>query len=275
MKKAIVIILVFVVLFSGCEEKKEWRIADESYKLLVVDAMITNEKKIHEVKLSWSVTNPTKIPAPVTNANIAIGEYRYTREDLDTAFFLAHDEQIPGLYKTQYEFRAVFGRNYLLVISINGAEFEAIASMLPVSPFQEYSFTPVGENHYSYNYFEDLSPSVTEVYFDWSHLPEFSNVPDSLCRAKQFFYTLSSVDVPQFFGPDKESVVFPKGTKVKRTKYSLSTDHELFIRSMMLETDWKGGHFDVLPGNVWSNLSIGATGFFAVTTILKDSTTAW
>ncbi|MBE9509733.1 MAG: hypothetical protein IMY71_02550, partial [Bacteroidetes bacterium] len=42
--------------------------------------------------------------------------------------------------------------------------------------------------------------------------------------------------------------------------------------TMLSETEWKGGVFDVLPGNVYTNLSEGAVGFFAVSTVVSDST---
>jgi len=72
--------------------------------------------------------------------------------------------------------------------------------------------------------------------------------------------------------PGKETVLFPEGTKILRKKYSLSDDHQKFLRTMLSETEWNWGVFDVLLGNVYTNLSDGAVGFFSVSTVVSDST---
>jgi hypothetical protein len=40
----------------------------------------------------------------------------------------------------------------------------------------------------------------------------------------------------------------------------------------MMETEWRGGLFDVERGNISTNLSEGAIGYFAASTVLSDST---
>ena len=87
-----------------------------------------------------------------------------------------------------------------------------------------------------------------------------------------FYYTLDVIDVNQIFAPDKEEIIFPKGAKFFRRKYSLSEKHQEFLRSLLSETDWRGGFFDVAQGNVKTNLSSGAVGFFAVSMVQTDIT---
>jgi hypothetical protein len=60
-------------------------------------------------------------------------------------------------------------------------------------------------------------------------------------------------------------------TKIIRTKYAVSPAYREFLRSMLSETEWHGGIFDVQPAPVGTNLSDGAIGFFAVTTIVSDT----
>ena len=74
------------------------------------------------------------------------------------------------------------------------------------------------------------------------------------------------------FRPDKQDVYFPVGTKVVRRKYSMNQFQEDFVRTLMAETEWRGGLFDVQPGNVQTNLSEGAVGYFSVSQALTDST---
>ena len=87
-----------------------------------------------------------------------------------------------------------------------------------------------------------------------------------------YSYTLSTIDVNQLFKPAVENLSFPAGAMVIRTKYSLSPDHERFLRSLLSETDWRGGWFDVMHGNLHTNLNNGAVGFFAACSVVQDTT---
>jgi hypothetical protein len=40
---------------------------------------------------------------------------------------------------------------------------------------------------------------------------------------------------------------------------------------MLMETEWRGGIFDVQHGNVITNLSSGAIGYFAASTVVTDT----
>ena len=84
-------------------------------------------------------------------------------------------------------------------------------------------------------------------------------------------YTLGSVDVNRIFAPDQENVRFPPGTIVFREKESVSREYEEFLRGMLSETDWRGGIFDVLPGNARSNLSEGAIGYLTAGAVIRDT----
>jgi hypothetical protein len=78
--------------------------------------------------------------------------------------------------------------------------------------------------------------------------------------------------VNNIFGPAKDTIYFPAGTKIIRRKYSLSKEHQDFIRTLLIETEWRGGIFDVQQGNVLTNISNGARGFFAACMVLSDTT---
>jgi hypothetical protein len=111
---------------------------------------------------------------------------------------------------------------------------------------------------------------MTEYYLDWSQLPGFAD--NDSCRAMIIYYSLNTIDVAEMFKPEKEQVVFPAGTIVFRKKYSLNEAHAAFIRTLLSETEWRGGLFDVQPGNVQTNLSKGAIGYFAASTVVSDTT---
>ncbi|HEX8041058.1 MAG TPA: hypothetical protein VF490_18020, partial [Chryseosolibacter sp.] len=86
------------------------------------------------------------------------------------------------------------------------------------------------------------------------------------------FYDLKTIDVNELYKPDKAPFYFPAGSVVIRRKYSVSPEYRSFLRSMLSETEWRGGVFDVERSNVTTNLSKGAVGFFAVCSVVSDTT---
>jgi len=99
------------------------------------------------------------------------------------------------------------------------------------------------------------------------------NCADSIdCRAKQIYYDLKNVDINEQFKPTQERVDFPAGTVIIRRKYSISPRYREYLRGMLSETAWRGGMFDTFPANAATNLEGGAVGFFAVSTIVMDTT---
>ena len=256
-------LLVFLILAS-CEAERDWDFQTGSQPAIVVDGILTNEKKAHEIRLTRPVTEMNQIPIPVSGAVVAVF-------DGSKVYILPEDHTNAGLYKTTPEFRALYGKQYLLYIKFQDQEYRANASMKPVLPLQPMNILHVGDL-FKIEVQESEEPAMVEVWLDWSHLSGFKDRPSDETHAKLVFYSLNSIDVNEMFKPAKETVLFPAGTKILRKKYSLSDDHQKFLRTMLSETEWNGGVFDVLPGNVYTNLSEGAVGFFAVSTVVSDST---
>ena len=113
--------------------------------------------------------------------------------------------------------------------------------------------------------------AMYEISIDWSHLPAYGSLPKDSTSAKQYFYSLTTLDVNQIFLPENERVFFPKGSILIHKKYSLTADHEKFIRSLLIETQWNGGNFDIEEGNIYTNLSDGALGFFGACSVISDT----
>ncbi len=261
--KQIIYLLVFLILVS-CEAERDWDLQSGSLPVIVVDGILTNEKKAHEIRLTRPVMEMNQTPEPVSGAVVAVF-------DGSKVYLLNEDPIKPGFYKTIPEFRALYGKQYRLYIFFQDQEYRANASMRPVTPLNPMIIRTEGEL-FKIEFQGSDEPSMVEVWLDWSHLSGYKDKPVDETQAKLVFYSLNSIDVNEMFKPEKETVLFPGGTKILRKKYSLSDDHQKFLRTMLSETEWKGGVFDVLPGNVFTNLSEGAVGFFAVSTVISDST---
>lgn len=267
MKKKRFMSLLCIALTLGwsCgEEEIPWNLETDPTKLLVVEGMLTNERKVHEIRISHPMTDPNTDPEMVSGALVSIfvgGNSTRLRE------------REPGIYVTGPNARAVYGKVYTLFIYYQGIEYYATSSMVPVTPLYDFSYGKLDGHDYLYtlNLQKTNDPSMVEILLDWSHLPAFSGLPEEETHARIVYYSVNSIDVNEIFKPAKEKVVFPVGTIAIRKKYSLSPAQEHFVRTLMAETEWRGGSFDVQPGNTWTNLSEGAIGYFAASTVVSDT----
>lgn len=258
-------ILSLCLFCISCEKELAWEVNPQNNDLLVVDAVISNEKMNHLVKLSH--TNPESNGGfnPASGATVVISDGANNE-------LLFEFPSGSGLYFTSPDFRALFGKQYFLLIQYNGKNYAATDASVPGQPLDnEPVYKEVDNGLYTLNFREGEDPSMTRYFMNWIQTP-YCDDSEVGCLAKVIYYDLKTVDVNQNFRPEKETVFFPEETVIIRKKYSLSEPYRQFLRSMLSETEWRGGYFDVQRGNVFTNLSEGAVGFFAVSTVVTDST---
>ena len=262
-------LFIFLTLqFLGCEVETSWTFEDIETNLLVVTGIITNEKKAHEIILTKPSDELNQSNEGVSNALVYIS-------DGDTTYKLTENMLKPGTYITDSNFRAVVNRIYTLVIIKDDRQYGSSASMLPVTPFNRLKLR-YDESRLMFSIdsvtqaFDNEESAMYEINIDWTNVPGYEMIPTKDKVARMYYYSLSTVDISEVFSPEKEEIYFPAGTKIIEKKYSLSPAHASFIRSMLLETEWRGGLFDVAQGNVYSNLSHGAIGFFGACTVIED-----
>jgi len=263
MRKLIIYILFFICLFS-CEEETDWNLASIVIPRLVVDGMITNQRGRQEVTLTLPVKNINDIPVPVSGAFVAI-------TDQEKVYFLTEIIEKPGTYVTADTVQGVVGKIYTLYIRIAEFEFVANSYMVPVEPLKNPFIVPCDkqENFYHLIPESEGDPFMMFIFINWINTPFCKD--DHSCHERINHYHLNSIDVNEFFKPDKEIICFPSGSQIIRRKFSLNPDHQRFIRSMLMETEWRGGIFDVQRGNILSNMSPGAIGYFAASTVVTDT----
>ena len=261
--------LLLSILLISCEEKIDWPLDTNEPRVIVVEGVLTNEKKSHEVKISRPMADINGTPLPVSGALVAI--YEIDPDGNLKAHLLR--EVRPGRYLTDPTVRADSGKLYRLYILYQGQEYYGDSYMVPVDSLDalRYHQVPGKEFWYELNFGETDNPSMLEINLNWGHLPGFRNLPAEQTRARIVYYTVKSIDVNKIFKPAKERVPFPVGTRVYRRKYSMNPSQEEFIRTLMAETEWRGGLFDVQPGNVRTNLEGGAVGYFSVSEVVADT----
>ncbi|MCF8381017.1 MAG: DUF4249 domain-containing protein [Bacteroidales bacterium] len=261
MRNKLLYILIVISLYS-CEEPLDWEQKSELNPRLVVEGIVTNITGQNYVKLSFPVSQSGSTPRAVSGAVVAL-----TNDGTSFEYF-QEDSLNPGLYIPGDNFRTVVNQFYLLYISVGDYEFYARASMIPVVPLKKFLYYKDSENPGNYRILFPQSddPSMIRYIADY-----YDSVSTNVIRSVFYHYNLSTIDVNEFFKPAKESLSFPSNTRVIRMKYSLAPDHEKYIRSLLSETEWKGGWFDVLPGNLPTNLSQGGVGYFGACSLVIDT----
>jgi hypothetical protein len=256
------IFLLVIMVVSACEVEYPWKLQSVETQTLVVDGILTNELKPQCIKLSLvnSGINMPYQPFSGATVNVSFDNYLYEFHESVTE---------PGAYYSN-AFQAVIGKSYALNIEVQSSVYTANASMAAITPLDQISIVS-DKNLYRYNFVKYGSPAMIEVYYNWSSDSAYSSSYGH-SQAQETFYVLNNVDVNKEFGPEKDTIFFPKGTTIIRKKYSLSEEHQTFLRSLLMETEWRGGIFDVQQGNVYTNISNGARGFFGACMVLSDTT---
>lgn len=258
---------LMVALFTSCEETIDQSLTTSGSDVLVVEGMLTNESANHVIRLSKPHGQLNAGAVPVTGATVTI------IEGDNLVFSLVENPAGSGLYETE-KMRAVFGETYTLSIQHNGNTYVAQDSSLPVDALPPLRYEKVGGNDPRYRFITEdtgIGPNYINHLISWKQTTYC--VDNAACEGLWVAYNLKNIDVnATLFNPGKEDFFFPPGSVVIRRKYAVSEKYRAFLRSMLSETEWRGGVFDVERGNTATNLSAGATGFFAVTTVVADTT---
>lgn len=258
-----IIIGIFFCMMNACTEVPiDFPLQSQNLTVLVVEGTLTNERINHRIKLShpYVSQNGTSMAASGAIVNVSDG----TNSAVLTEFPVGSGE-----YFTPPA-RAVFGRTYTLSIQYQGKTFFAKDSSEPVEPLQALDYKKVNDL-YALNLDEEgQGANFIDHQISWKDTP--SCTTGTKCEGRVVYYDLKTIDVNESFKPDKAEFNFPVNTVVIRRKYSVSPAYKAFLRTVLSETEWRGGVFDVQRANADTNLSEGAIGFFAVSTVVSDTT---
>ena len=267
--------IITILVLTSCEDTVDLALQTRESDLLVVEGILTNQKINHRIKLTRPHREINGIPLPATGAIVTISE----GESRDGEFVLGDNSYVltefppgSGEYYTE-PFRAVFGRIYVLQIAYDGRGYFAFDSSVPAEPLPPLSLERASENDavFRLNLFNTgTEPHFIDHFITWENSGFCSD--GNSCEGKVVFYDLKTVDVHETFKPDKTDFLFPVNSVIIRTKYSVNESYKSFLRSVLSETEWRGGIFDIQRANAPTNLSEGAIGYFTVSTVVSDTT---
>lgn len=257
------LVLIFFCVLAACEERIDIPLLLEDKNLLAVEGVLTNENISHTITLTVPYKMMNSKAVPVSGAVVQI------LEGNSAIYTLTEVPAGSGHYVTPV-FRAVFGTTYTLLIQYQGKEYFAQDSSVPVEPLPALDYYKVSDQ-YSLAFNESgQNTSYIDHRIDWKTTSDC--LPGNTCEGRIVFYDLKTIDVNEIYKPGKTEFLFPVNSTIIRKKYSISSAYRTFLRSVLSETEWLGGLFDVERANATTNLSAGAIGFFAVTSVVSDTT---
>ena len=256
---------ILTLLLSGliaCEEKVDLPLSSKNLNTIVVEGILTNERINHRIKLTHPYTTQNAAGIPVTGAIVTI-------TDGTSSVPLTEFPTGSGEYYTP-QVRAVFGKTYTLSIQYQGKTYVAQDSSVPVEPMDKLDYRKVNDR-YALNLHQSGSgANFIDYQISWTKTSSCISGTD--CEGRIVYYDLKTIDVNEIFKPNKEEFTFPVNSIVIRKKYAVSPAYKIFLRSVLSETEWRGAVFDVQRADATTNLSEGAIGFFAVSTVVSDTT---
>lgn len=256
-----IIWLWFVLSFLACEEPVDWELDTIQSEDLVVEAILTNERKTHQIKITKPHIELNGKSEGVNNAEVLVSA------NGQSVSFL-NDGRENGIYKSEFPFRVVDNIEYNLKVTWQGNEYEASSSLSDVAPIPEIGFDTIRRKDTITNLrtlnnisipFNPNQQAMYEVFIQFD-----------TTIVKMVSYVFSDIDISEVQTPEQEQIQFPVGSRVRVRKYGLNDDYATFLRAMAIETIWDGTLFYTSGSNLPTNISGGMHGFFSTCAVLEE-----
>lgn len=248
-------------MLSSCTELIDIKL-DDSEVRLVIEGEITNEPARHAVKITRSANYFSNEPAPrVTGAIVSI-------TDGENSHILIEEE--PGLYLTEPDVFGTPGKTYQLTVLTNGMEYTAISEMKQVMPIDSIQFrrSVRDEKNYEVLLFAQ-EPETPGDFYLWRSYRNDSLLTDSISKVD--FQSDILINGSYLNGYPVHQVEATPGDEITLEMLSVPEDYFLFVITLMIETQWRGGPFDGPPANIQGNISNNALGFFVAYSKTSDT----
>ncbi len=258
------IILSLSFLAIACQKVIDVNIPASDTKV-VVEALITNESKPYQVKLSRSQSFTSDQPFPIIdNALVIISD---DAGNTDTLHSTGN-----GLYTSSTAKAGVVGRTYNLLAVIDGKNYTAYDKLPGIRPItnMNYKYFKTDGTHSKDGYYVFFSTSVDPTIKNYSLFKITKNHnplnPNRL-----------TVTDYKFLGPVLTNIqlqsVYDVGDLVKLDIYSLSENAYTYYSGLGAQLQSDGGFFTTPPANAVNNISNGALGYFQTSSVARDSIT--
>jgi len=275
MKFKLYLIILLSLIVQSCEQTILLDLK-QAPTAIVVEATLTNENRIHRVKLTRTLDFYQSGSAPrVTNATV------YITDDIGNRFDFIHNPDarasFNGFYFSESSFAGVIGRTYTLNIEVDNETYSASDELLRVTTIDSLSYRlfennfflplPEGKEYEVLVYAKE--PQETKDYYFFKF---FRN--DSLIYASATdIYFADDILLGESIDGLASPILYAKGDQARIEMFSLTRNGYLFYNDLFNLLNNDGGMFGSPPVNPRTNLSNNAMGFFQVSAVEKGSIT--
>jgi len=279
--KTIIFIILAGLTGASCVQEIHYDINESDERRLVVEGGLTTENTIHRIRLSLSggvSGSHTLLPASGAEVIVTNGQHE----------FRFHESgDMPGDYYSD-SVAATVGVTYTLNINYNEKLYEAEASAVKAKAFHPISYYPVQEDgpvfggqskgFYSINLPGNFGGGDAFIYTliydigeDWKDNFPYPIPPAFIDRnyygpRDTTYLTHPGMETAALFEYGQTTFVgLPLGTKLYEKRYYLSDGYYNFLRSVLMETEWRGVNImQAIPANVPTNITNEGLGYFYV-----------
>lgn len=272
-------LLLLLLLFARCEEPIELKFDNEPENYLVIDGIITTERKAHQITISRAT--------PFTNNEVTPFNKESVREisisdDQGNSFPLFEVEK--GVYLTEDNFAGIEGRCYQLEIrTLNNEIYRSTPQKIPVNgTIDDARFEYEVEPIYNSSADQFVDKKVLKVYADYSFPATndfiafdwegtfFLRVPGSFGRPSQCYVADSNNGIEPILSNVSRSNLSYENQELFsltydfrfRDRYSLnvkmfSISEEAFdfLSDVEQQLNTTGSIFDPAPKQIFSNIA--------------------
>lgn len=265
------LIAATVISFSSCTEKVDFDLNSDENSRLVVEANLSDQPKVHTVKLTRTSSYYESQPAPKEKGAIVTF--------FDGTSYHSLNETSPGNYQTASNYKGEIGKNYTLNITTkNGDSYSATSFLASVAAVDSISYdVEIGENDddeevpFIYFYHYGKEPAGEGNNYMWLvdiNGIDFTNKVVDIPYATDELVDGNYINGLEIYGVSYEKLdTTVNQLNVNIEFHSISRPYYDFLVAMEIETDEPGGLFSAPPANIPSNISNGGLGFFRVSAV--------
>ncbi len=274
--KEIIIAIIATFFFVACEEEIQLDV-DQTKEQMVIEGLLTDSLKYHEIRLSTSngLYDKNGFPA-VDNASVSVTEKSNNGIEREIVYDLTEK---PGLYRSQIKFEGKIGNSYELKVDWKGQTYSAEDILLPVTKIDSLVAEPVEEDFepwddlidslgtetgpFYYIKFYAIEPGDRVDFYNWRF---YRNGVFKNYEGRDVYYASDEIvreEIDGIYIPG----VYTKGDTVYMEQFSISRIGYLYYFDLETVINSDGGMFSSAPANPRNNISNGALGFWQVSAV--------
>lgn len=266
-----IILSILAFAITSCTEDIDLEL-NNGYERLVVEGSLTNEAKIHEIKLSKTASYFSELQTQmVSNAEVSI-------TDGTNTFILTENPDKPGIYQTEPDVKGIPGNTYTL--NINNAEinnkvenYTATCDMHEIASMDSIQLEHMKKYKLYFVNVYAKDPAATKDYYLFNVYLNGNlysdTISEQIVQSDDFFNGNYTYGITSQILYDNDVEI---GDTITFELAGITREYYNFILELQTESGFSIPLFSGPPANVSTNVSNGGLGFFSVYSVSKAST---